>query len=158
MIRLLRKLATCAASLSAAVLIAQSVHAENLNGKWFGDYTCGQGITAVTLTIEEVGSGEGMTTLRGDFSFYAHPDNPWVPSGSYAMAGHFDPETNEVLLKGTHWDFQPWGYEMVDLLGSFTTDDDGDILSGDVFFRELETRLGCTTFHLRRIGAAQNLF
>lgn len=139
-------------------LISQSALAANLSGKWYGHYVCEQGITALTLSISEEDQSGPVSTLSADFSFYAHPDNPYVPSGSYAMTGIHTLDDEQFTLKGVQWDFKPFGYEMVDLEGAFKREGDTDILEGEVYFGSPDVRFGCSTFYLERIGANQNLF
>ena len=94
--------ATSAATPSALVV----------TGTWKGSYLgCGQGPTALTLVIK----GHGGNNLTAIFEFHALPSNPGVPTGSYAMTGHYTPTT--VVLVRSHWIKQPGGYQMVNLTG-----------------------------------------
>lgn len=137
---------------------AQTANAANLSGKWYGQYICDQGITGLTLSISEGNDLGDPNSLMADFSFYAHPENPWVPSGSYAMAGIHYEESDEFILQGIEWDFQPYGYEMVDLRGAMKHSAGKDILEGEVYFGTPDVRLGCSTFYLERITSDQMMF
>lgn len=158
MTKTLRKFAQYGVCFALSALATQTALAENLSGKWYGTYKCEQGITAVTLSISQDLSRSGENALVADFSFYAHPENPYVPSGSYTMRGSFNAATNEMLLKGEEWDFQPYGYEMVDLDGTFKKGGSADILEGEVYFGSPNVRFGCTSFRVERILADQALF
>src|SRR5262249_25896209 len=47
-------------------------------GTWKGTYNCGQGVTGMTLDINQATDG----TIDAAFNFYAVAANPTVPSGS----------------------------------------------------------------------------
>jgi hypothetical protein len=89
-------------------------------GAWEGTYTCTQGVTGLTLTIEE--GDEGGGSLVGTFEFYAVDENPGVPSGSFALEGTF--AGGDLELLGTEWIDRPGDYVTVDLHASA---DQGDI-------------------------------
>jgi hypothetical protein len=78
-------------------------------GAWSGTYGCSQGITGLTLTIEDLGD----RAVEATYDFYAVPENPGVPSGSYRMEGNY--VDGEMVLTGVEWIDQPPGYAMVDL-------------------------------------------
>lgn len=80
-------------------------------GVWEGRYGCAQGLTGLRMTIEPERDG----VVEALFEFYALPENPDVPSGSFRMEGTYD-EAREVSLHGVEWVEQPAGYVMVDLL------------------------------------------
>ena len=103
-----------------ANMVCQSVIA----GEWVGTYECPQGLTGVTLTI----SGNSAD-LDATFSFYAHPSNPDVPSGSFSMDGSLGCGGNLVLF-GRNWIVQPDGYNSLDITGSAPAD--GSSLSVDL--------------------------
>jgi hypothetical protein len=78
-------------------------------GSFQGKYGCNQGITGLTLTVEDGGDA----AVDATYDFYAVPENPDVPSGSYRMEGTYN--QGEMVLHGTEWVEQPEGYIMVDL-------------------------------------------
>lgn len=79
------------------------------DGVWKGGYTCAQGGTSVTLTLEAV-AGNGVTA-KADFVGAA--DNPDVPAGSYTLEGSW--LDGGINLNSVEWVKQPPGYYMVDL-------------------------------------------
>ncbi|MEU6843874.1 serine/threonine-protein kinase [Streptomyces sp. NPDC046716] len=110
---------------------------QNLSGKWNGSYICNQGITGLSLTIEQHSDG----TADAVFSFYPAPSNPGVPRGSFAMKGTL---TGRVLtLKASRWIDRPSDFDPVDLSAVYdsSTPDhlDGLILGGN-----------CSTFSTER--------
>lgn len=78
-------------------------------GSWSGKYGCSQGMTGLTLTTEDSGDGNVQAT----YAFYAVPENPGVPSGSFRMEGTY--VDGELGLTGVEWVDRPANYEMVDL-------------------------------------------
>ena len=52
-------------------------------GAWKGAYGCAQGVTGLTLTIEPEVDG----VVSATYEFYAVPENPGVPNGSFRMNG-----------------------------------------------------------------------
>jgi hypothetical protein len=111
-----------------------------LTGTWTGSYVCSQGETGLSLAIQAAPDG----TLRAVFSFYAVPDNPGVPSGSYTMTGTYS--AAGVNLTPDQWISQPAGWEMV-ALSSAPPTQDGTVLAGSV------TTPGCSSFTVTRGGA-----
>lgn len=77
-------------------------------GAWQGAYGCAQGVTGLTLTIEPPVDG----VVSATYEFYAAPENPGVPSGSFRMTGTY--EDGRLALQGSEWIEQPPGYVMVD--------------------------------------------
>ena len=57
-----------------------------LSGAWTGSYTCGQGVTGLTLHLDRAGP-----ELRGVFHFYPLPENPLAAEGCFEMTGGTDP-------------------------------------------------------------------
>jgi hypothetical protein len=108
-------------------------------GKWRGGYGCNQGLTGLTLTIAAAGEGQ----VSAVFEFYAHPDNPGVPSGSYRMAGTY--EDGRLALEGTEWIEQPPGYVMVGYEGWSDGGVDPNRIYGTV------SGAGCSVFEMRRV-------
>ena len=113
--------------------------ADGVVGTWQGHYTCLQGDTALTLTIQEAGSG---ADVEGLFHFRASAANPGVPEGCFKMSGRHDATTREVSLSAGAWLLRPFGYVSVDLEGRLGPN--GDRLRGRVLGP------GCTTFEMRR--------
>ncbi|MFB6372907.1 MAG: hypothetical protein ABEN55_07280 [Bradymonadaceae bacterium] len=95
---------------------------------WKGKYTCTQGVTGITLTVE--GSSDNLAAI---YKFYSVPENPDVPTGKYRVVGEMD--------CNRHFEFRPdeWidrpgpRWEMVGLEGTFNPDRDtisGNVLGG----------------------------
>jgi hypothetical protein len=110
-----------------------------IGGTWTGTYTCLQGRTGLTLTIDEA----SPERVRATFHFYADPSNPAVPSGCFSQTGRYDPASRRLTLAGGRWIVRPRDYETVGLTG--TLDSAGAVLAGRVTQAE-----GCTTFRLER--------
>jgi hypothetical protein len=111
-----------------------------LTGTWTGSYICSQGETGLSLVIQAAPAG----TLTATFNFYAVPDNPGVPSGSFTMTGTYS--AAGMNLTPDQWISQPPGWEMVGLSSGPPTEG-GTVLAGDV------TTPGCSTFTVTRGGA-----
>ena len=110
-------------------------------GTWEGEYTCGQGPTALVLDVQDAPSG-----LRASFSFGPHPDNPtFVPRGVYTMSGTLDLIGQTILLEGREWVQHPEPYFMVGLDGTVTQTPTGLRFDGRVLGD------GCTTFRLVKV-------
>ncbi|SHN47088.1 hypothetical protein [Cryptosporangium aurantiacum] len=108
---------------------------DGVTGTWKGTYTCNQGETGLTLTIEGQDSA-----LTATFEFYPTSSNPNVEKGSYKMGGNVT--DGRLALIGTDWIEQPAGYEMVDLSSS---DFSGTTMNGTI-----DGAPGCTTFSVTR--------
>jgi hypothetical protein len=104
---------------------------------WSGSYTCGQGLTALDLSISHHPATHELTAL---FHFSEHGQNPGVPSGCFTMRGDYESESGRVTLYQETWIDRPVLYVMVDLDGSV----DGDVLEGSVLGP------GCSDFTLER--------
>lgn len=137
--RILRTLIVC---LTALLPLTAAGQTTSVNGRWQGTYTCGQGLTGLTLVVIEQPQGQAT----GVFHFYADPSNPNVPTGCFAMAGTFDRSTGQLHLLGDHWIIQPPGYEMVGLDGQLNGTGGG--LGGTV------AHPYCSTFTLTRAVTA----
>ncbi len=133
----LAALVCCA--LFSAVQAAET--AEPLLGQWNGSYTCAQGHTGVILSVESV---NGLT-YAGKVDFFALPENPDVPSGSYKVEGSFEPRSHGFTMKGVSWITRPSGYQMVDASGTLSSD--GTRIAGRIEF------IGCTDFMMTRKSA-----
>jgi len=108
-----------------------------LTGTWTGSYVCSQGKTGLRLVIQAEQNG----TLSATFNFYAVPDNPGVPSGSFTMTGTYS--AAGINLTNGNWINQPTGYEMVDLSAGPPIEG-GTVIAGGV------TTPGCSTFTVTR--------
>lgn len=108
-------------------------------GPWVGTYTCGQGLTGISLTITEAHEGRAEAL----FHFYAVPENPGVPTGCFLQSGSYNPATGRVTLRGGRWLLQPDGYVTVGFTGQL--DGAGRLLTGKVVGPR-----GCTTFRMER--------
>lgn len=108
---------------------------DELSGVWAGTYTCGQGLTAVTLTIEPDGA-----QWSGLFSFGPDKANKEVPEGLYELA--ITDDGGKIGFIGGDWINQPVGYVTVDLHGRMS--EDLKTISGRVDFE------GCDSFEVSR--------
>ncbi|MFJ4716356.1 serine/threonine-protein kinase [Streptomyces sp. NPDC088785] len=116
---------------------SDSEETDDLSGRWDGSYLCNQGITGLSLTVEQHGDGSADAV----FSFYPAPSNPGVPRGSFAMEGTY---TGGVLtLRASHWIDQPPGYAAVNLSATYDSSTP-DHLDGLVY------GANCTTFSTQR--------
>ncbi|RAJ75353.1 MULTISPECIES: serine/threonine-protein kinase [unclassified Streptomyces] len=111
--------------------------AEGISGRWDGNYICNQGVTGLSLAIQQHSDG----TADAVFSFYPAPSNPGVPRGSFAMKGTF---TGRVLtLRASRWINRPSNFDAVNLSAVYDTSTpdhlDGLILGGN-----------CSTFSTER--------
>lgn len=120
------------------VVIAQDADGTGLGGPWHGTYNCGQGPTALLLTITELGGGD----ITAEFSFSATPENPSVPSGSFSMTGTYDADRRSVELEPGEWIERPAGYQTVGIRGR--TNNDLSTLVGKI------EAAGCGSFNLTR--------
>ena len=108
-------------------------------GAWKGAYGCAQGVTGLTLTIEPAADGQVSAT----YEFYAAPENPGVPSGSFRMTGTYD--GGKLSLQGSEWIEQPPGYLMVDYVSNPALGIDPHHLFGGV------QGAGCTLFTMDKV-------
>lgn len=127
--------ATPAAVEPVATPASNNANATYGTTRWVGRYECPQGVTGLTLEIVTAPSGATAT-----FRFYAVPENPGVPSGSFVMRGTVRGDVVELVPD--HWIEQPTDYWMVGLVGSI--DASGTTLRGRI--RETE----CGAFELTR--------
>jgi hypothetical protein len=108
-------------------------------GAWKGAYGCAQGVTGLTLTIEDAADGQVSAT----YEFYAAPENPDVPDGSFRMTGTYD--EGKLVLQGSEWIEQPPGYLMVDYVSNPDLGIDPHHLFGGV------QGSGCTLFTMDKV-------
>jgi outer membrane protein OmpA-like peptidoglycan-associated protein len=123
----------------AALSQAAAGDSRTVLGEWVGTYTCGQGLTGLTLTIAEATPASATAV----FHFYADPSNPKVPEGCFRMSGSYDPGGGQLKFKGGDWLLRPSGYRVVSFEGS--VDAEGRRFEGLV-----KGPPGCTTFDLAR--------
>lgn len=137
---------TFAATFLAAMLAAAPCFADTVTGLWRGEYVCGQGLTALNLSMREDERGRVTAT----FAFSEHPKNPGVPTGCFTLAGRYNARTGALALKQERWIKQPDPFwYMIDFGG--TVSKDGAHYSGKVIFPEDGL---CTTFTVARISRA----
>ena len=85
-----------------------------MHTKWLGTYTCSQGLTRVTLTLDAKRDG----SLAAIFEFGPTRDNPSIPKGSYRLRGTIRAGregTFEIALDPDEWIAAPDGYIMVSM-------------------------------------------
>jgi hypothetical protein len=111
-------------------------------GVWEGTYECNQGTTGLRLTIEDDGAG-GLT---GIFDFFAVPENPRVPSGSFNLIGSY--ADGELELLGAEWIERPGNYITVDL-HAVAAGIGPDHMTGTV--APSDGSSGCSTFTVDRV-------
>jgi hypothetical protein len=134
-----------AAVATALALLAPlpALAAEKIDGVWEGAYVCGQGKTALTLTLD----GDADGRVAGTFAFGPRSDNPGVPRGRYVVEGNID-SSGHFTLRGVRWMEQPTDYAMVDLKGrAYTSSRPGE---QDVLKGTLTGAPGCTEFAVLR--------
>lgn len=100
-------------------VVTASIVIETTNGYrvegdsvWEGRYLCPQGVTGLTLEL----SGGSGAEVAAVFHFYALPENPTVPTGSYTLRGVVRGDGTIDLLP-ERWIEQPYGYVMVGMTG-----------------------------------------
>lgn len=137
--RMVRVLVFIAAALAAAGARAEDGQEAPIVGPWVGTYTCGQGLTGISLTITEVREGRAEAL----FHFYSVPENPGVPTGCFLQSGTYNERTRRLVLHGGRWLLQPDDYVTVGFSGQL--DRSGRRLTGKVIGPR-----GCTTFRMER--------
>lgn len=108
-------------------------------GDWVGGYTCAQGYTGGTLSIDSV-KGDNF---EGVFKFYSTDKNPLVPGGSYKIYGQYDPESKRVLINPGKWLNRPHGFYNTVIVGNFDA-------TKDTFSAYFQGVSGCTSFEAKR--------
>lgn len=93
--------------------VGERVHDLPQHTVWSGAYTCAQGLTALTLTLDVTAAGDATAI----FEFGPIEQNPDLPRGSYRMRGRLFPHESalELRLDPDSWVDQPPGYMMVGL-------------------------------------------
>lgn len=92
--------------------LAAPANAEAITGKWTGNYTCLQGDTGVTLTLN--GSKDGL--VEGIFLFYPTLSNSSAATGRFIIRGSYFSD-GSLILGGGAWIERPDGYQAVSLRG-----------------------------------------
>lgn len=104
-------------------------------GDWVGTYSCSQGATGGTLTIDSIKGDR----FEGKFSFYPSGRNMSVPRGSYAVYGDYDASSNRILINPGKWIQRPPGYYNTIMIGSFD-------VATSTFSGYFQGITGCTSF------------
>jgi hypothetical protein len=112
-----------------------------LIGGWVGTYTCPQGLTGLTVSINAQ-EGEAFS---GYFHFYPPVANALAREGCYSVRGRIDGQ-RRITVEAVRWMTQPEGYVTVDLAGRL--DSIAQSMTGTVV---APTSIGaaCTTFELK---------
>jgi hypothetical protein len=111
-------------------------------GQYSGAYVCSQGLTGMTVELHPAARGQ----VDAIVVFYAHPDNPDVPSGCYAASGRYDAAQGRLVLEPGAWIVQPsdsWRTTVLD--GAL---DSAGNFNGRIIAREQPS--ACTWFRLKR--------
>lgn len=107
---------TTALVLAFTAILAVPVRAQDtstaLTGNWQGTYTCAQGKTGLTLTIDR----QDGSTFSGVFQFYPLRENITVPEGCFTVSGRIR-SGGALDITGSKWIKRPDGYITVDLHG-----------------------------------------
>jgi hypothetical protein len=113
----------------------------NRGDRFAGTYHCAQGLTRMSILIDDVGSGSDRITVQATFelSFTGDGDEEET-AGSARLLGTFDVKTRQLHLKGDEWIEQPPGYALVNFRGQLKN---GTAWSGIV------EGPGCTTFETK---------
>jgi hypothetical protein len=130
---------TTTSTLTASIVI-ETTNGYRVEGDsvWEGRYLCPQGVTGLTLEL----SGRTGSEVGAVFHFYAVPENPGVPNGSYRLAGVVRGDGTIDLLP-ERWIEQPEGYVMVGMTGFL--DRTTGVMRGRI------TDPACDLFDLRRV-------
>ncbi|MBC7795504.1 MAG: caspase family protein [Pyrinomonadaceae bacterium] len=128
----------CTYKATAELIIKRLDKLDDISGEYVGEYSCGQGLTGLTIDIEE-SNGK----VKADFKFYPLVSNPKAQSGEFLYEGTYDANSKAMKLKGVRWIKQPANYFMVDLKGKFdlpTKSFIGEVLSPDCTFVRFKKR------------------
>lgn len=116
---LLSSCATVSAHTESESTITASIVVATTNGYriagdsvWEGRYLCPQGVTGLTLEL----SGNGTAEVSAIFRFYAVPENPGVPTGSFTLRGVIRGD-GTIDLVPERWLERPDRYLMVGMTG-----------------------------------------
>ncbi len=95
---------------AGAVLHGTVAHAsDQLSGIWKGSYRCGQGETAVTVSL----SVEDGGAAHGTFTFGNLPGHSNVKPGKYLIEGRYDERGDSLQMRPAGWIEKPPGYTQV---------------------------------------------
>ena len=113
--------------------------------KFVGTYTCRQGITSMTLTVDDVGPVADEVNVDARFEFHYESSSPSDDAigidGSYRMRGKLDAKTRRLVLKPDAWIEEPKGWVMVGVRG--VVGKNGEKYEGTI------EGAGCTTFEAK---------
>lgn len=112
----------------------------SLIGTWSGSYMCLQGVTALTLAVDQFKGGR----FSGYFHFFPPPGNPQAREGCYSVRGRL--ARSRVTVEPAEWITRPYGYVMVGLEGAL--DASGQSMTGNVAAPAI-IGAGCAAFELR---------
>jgi len=104
-------------------------------GDWVGTYSCAQGATGGTLSVEHIKGDR----FDGKFSFYPVGNSLHVPRGSYTVYGEYDASSQRVLINPGKWIQRPSGYYNTIMIGSFD-------VAASTFSGYFQGITGCTSF------------
>lgn len=110
-------------------------------GDYSGQYTCSQGLTGMTVRLSPPRAG----TVDATIVFFAHPDNPGVPSGCYTAHGRIQAD-GHLVLSPDAWLYRPsdsWSMTVLDGVVSAN-----GAFAGRVVAPHYPS--ACSTFALRR--------
>jgi hypothetical protein len=110
---------------------------------WNGTYHCAQGLTQLTVIIDEITTKpqSDRSQIKGTLEFHFEGDGDWEEvEGSYHIAGDFDAKTRQLHLWGDEWIEQPSGYVMVGFRGQ---------VKNGVAWAGMVEGPGCTTFETK---------
>lgn len=110
-------------------------------GQWSGSYTCAQGATGATLSIDSLKGDQ----FKGTFHFYPTSKNPDVPDGKYEVSGEYDRDGQRILINPGKWIERPKNYYNTIMIGSF----DPSNRSFSAYFQGIT---GCTSFEAHQGG------
>jgi hypothetical protein len=100
-------------ALMAMALPARAQEASlDLTGNWQGTYTCAQGKTGLTVTIDR----QDGSMFSGVFQFYPVRENITVPEGCFTVSGRIR-SSGPLDITGAKWIKRPAGYITVNLHG-----------------------------------------
>lgn len=124
-----------------AAVCGAAVAQPSVSGDYSGQYTCSQGLTGMTVRLSPARAGAVDATIV----FFAHPDNPRVPSGCYTAHGRIEAD-GHLVLSPDAWLVQPsdsWSMTVLD--GRVSAD---GAFAGRVIAPHVPS--ACSTFSLRR--------
>ena len=73
-----------------------------ISGQWIGTYTCSQGVTGVTVALDQTGN-----KVVADFFLYPIPENPNVPRGMSRYVGDFNSTSRRTNFPEGTWINKP---------------------------------------------------